>query len=194
MPAPLIRNPRGTNWGSFREGLREKLERGPEMNMKDETGLGLAVHWVQQAYEDNCPLRPVKKGRKSLRWTSEIESLRTEVIRIFTKCWQTIIHIAGNSTERLIRDIERSYERLPKILGGLSDPPGQLGYKGLYLGTLKSDWDLWWLLLESTHNPKGKPWISCLLLTSPTQLLWRGEWYPLLPAMPNVWTGRWLRG
>jgi hypothetical protein len=64
---------RGTNWGSFRESLREKLERGPEMNTKDEAGLGLAVHWVQQAlisaYEDNCPPRPAKKGRKSLRWT-----------------------------------------------------------------------------------------------------------------------------
>jgi hypothetical protein len=40
---------------------------GPEMNMEDEAGLGLAVHWVQQAlisvYEDNCPLRPVKTGR-----------------------------------------------------------------------------------------------------------------------------------
>jgi len=53
------------------------------MNMKDETGLGLAVHWVQQAlisaYENNCPLRPVKKGRKSLRWTLELESLRRGV-------------------------------------------------------------------------------------------------------------------
>jgi len=35
--------------------------------MKDEAGLGLAVHCVQQAlisaYEDNCTLRPVKTGR-----------------------------------------------------------------------------------------------------------------------------------
>jgi hypothetical protein len=59
IPASLIRNPRGTNWGSFREDLRDMLERGPEMNMKDEAGVGLAVHWLQQAlitaYEDNCP-------------------------------------------------------------------------------------------------------------------------------------------
>jgi hypothetical protein len=34
----LIMNPRGTNWGSFLEGLRVKLDRGPEMNMKDEAG------------------------------------------------------------------------------------------------------------------------------------------------------------
>jgi len=57
VPALLIRNTRGTNWGSFREGLRDKLERGHEMSMDDEAGLGLAVHWIQQAlitaYEEN---------------------------------------------------------------------------------------------------------------------------------------------
>jgi hypothetical protein len=36
---------------------------------------------------------------------------------------------------------------------------GQLGYTGLYLGTPKSGWDIWWLLLDSAHNPKGKTWI-----------------------------------
>jgi hypothetical protein len=70
----------GTNWGTFREGLRDRLERGPEMNMRDEAGVGLATHWVQQvlisAYEGNCPLRPVKTGRQSLNWTSELQSLR----------------------------------------------------------------------------------------------------------------------
>jgi len=36
------------------------------MNIKDEAGLGLAIDRVQQdlisAYEDNCPLRPLKTG------------------------------------------------------------------------------------------------------------------------------------
>jgi hypothetical protein len=107
MPVPLIRSPSGTNLGSFQEGLREKLERVPEMNMKDEAGLGLAVHWVQQAlittYEDNYPLRPVRKGRKSLRWTSELESLRREVRRLFNMCW------ADNSSNswELYREVQR---------------------------------------------------------------------------------------
>ena len=61
----LIRNPRGTNWGSFREGLTDRLERGPQMNIKDEAGVGLAVHWVQQdlilAYECNYPLTLLKQ-------------------------------------------------------------------------------------------------------------------------------------
>jgi hypothetical protein len=39
----LIRNLRGTNWDSFQEGLKGILERDPEMNMKDEAGLGLAI-------------------------------------------------------------------------------------------------------------------------------------------------------
>jgi hypothetical protein len=79
----LIRNPKGTNWGSFRGSLGEKLERGPEMSMKDEAGLGLAVHSIQQAlisaFKDNCPLPPIRKGKKSLRWTRELELLRREV-------------------------------------------------------------------------------------------------------------------
>jgi len=45
----LIRNPRGTNWGSFREGLSDRLEMCPQMNMKDEVRLGLAIHCVQQS-------------------------------------------------------------------------------------------------------------------------------------------------
>jgi hypothetical protein len=89
VPAPLIRNPRGTNWGSFRADLRGKLERGPEMSMRDEAGLGLAVHWIQQAlistYKGNCPLRPARKGKKSLRWAPK--SLRREVRRPFNRCW-----------------------------------------------------------------------------------------------------------
>jgi hypothetical protein len=36
VPVPLIRNPRGTNWGSFREDLREKLGMDPKMSMRDE--------------------------------------------------------------------------------------------------------------------------------------------------------------
>jgi hypothetical protein len=86
----LIRNPRGTNWGSFKEDLRDRLERGPEMHIKNEAGLGLAIHWVQQAlvlaYENNCPLRPVKIGRQSLKWTTELESLRRGVRRLFNAC------------------------------------------------------------------------------------------------------------
>jgi hypothetical protein len=59
-------NPRGTNWGSIRERLRYRLKRCPEMNIKDEVGLWLVVHWVQQAlisaYEDNCLLDLLKQA------------------------------------------------------------------------------------------------------------------------------------
>jgi hypothetical protein len=90
VPVLLTRNPRGTNWGSFREDPRERLEGGPEMSMKEKAGLGLAAHWIQQAlilaYEGNCPLIPIRRGRKSLKWTLELQVVRREVRRLFNKC------------------------------------------------------------------------------------------------------------
>jgi hypothetical protein len=90
IPVRLIRNPRCTKWGSFKEDLRDLLERGPAMDMKIEAGLGLAIHWLQQAlilaYENNCPLKPVNMGRQSLKWTTELESLRKRVRRLLNKC------------------------------------------------------------------------------------------------------------
>jgi hypothetical protein len=69
VPVRLIRNPQGTNWGSFIEDLRDQPGRGPVMDMKSEAGLGLAIRWVQQAlvlaYEDNCPLN-------LLRWVGKL--------------------------------------------------------------------------------------------------------------------------
>ena len=43
MPVRL----RGTNWDFSREGPKGILERGPEMNIKDEAGVGLAILAVQ---------------------------------------------------------------------------------------------------------------------------------------------------
>ena len=83
VPVRLIRNPRGTSWDSFREELQGILERGP-------AGLGLANLSVQQALisacENKCPLKRVRTGRHSLKWTFELKCLRREVRRLFTKC------------------------------------------------------------------------------------------------------------
>jgi len=86
----LNRNPRATNQDSIQEGLKGILERGPAMNMKDEAGLGLAIISVQQAlilaYEDNCPLKSVRTGKHSLKWTYELQCFRREVRRLFNMC------------------------------------------------------------------------------------------------------------
>jgi len=39
--------------------------------------------------------------------------------------------------------------------------PCHLGYLGLFLGTLKLSWVLWWLLRIGARSVKGKPWNSC---------------------------------
>ena len=53
------------------------------MNMKDGAGLGLTIYYVQQAlisdYENNCPLRVARTGKRCLKWTSNLESLRRQV-------------------------------------------------------------------------------------------------------------------
>jgi hypothetical protein len=98
----LIRIPTGTNWVSFQEDLRDGLGRGLEMNMGDEVGLGLTIHWVQQAlitaYEDKCPLRPVKTGSCSLKWTAQLESLRRGVRRLFNTFTAKIDHSRFNNS------------------------------------------------------------------------------------------------
>jgi len=60
------------------------------MKMKDEARLGLAIPFVQQAlisaYEDNCPIEPVRTGRNSLKGIPELESLSRAVRRHFNNC------------------------------------------------------------------------------------------------------------
>ena len=143
---------------------------------------------------DNCPLRPVRRGRKSLRWTSELGSLRREVRPLFNRCqannnsysWELYretqrryrkeVRKASKETWRnfctTISDLPRTarLHRDPKIrLGSLVAPSGE---------RMQSEGETLDLLL-ATHFPNS--------------LLWRGERYPPLPAVPNVQTGRWLR-
>ena len=86
----LVRNTKANNWSSYKGDMRDRLQWGPEMDMKNEAGLGLAINPVQHAlisaYEDNCPLRPVKTGRQSLKWTAELQFFRIELRRLFNKC------------------------------------------------------------------------------------------------------------
>jgi hypothetical protein len=71
--------------------------------------LELDIKCVQQAlnsaYENNCPHRPLKTGRRSLKWTLELDSLRRGGRRLFKSAEEIIIRIIGNCMERLSRDI-----------------------------------------------------------------------------------------
>jgi hypothetical protein len=112
------------------------------MSMKDEAGLGLAVHWIQQAllsaFEDNCPLRPIRKGTKSMRWTRELQFLRRELRRLFNRCrakndphsWELYIEAQRRyrkEVRKAPRDMWRSFvssvndlPRAARIYGALS--------------------------------------------------------------------------
>jgi len=81
------------------------------MSMKDKAALGLAVHWIQQAlitaYEDNCSFRLPKKGRKSLKWTSELQSVLREGRQLVN------IYRANNKpySWELYREAQRKYRK-----------------------------------------------------------------------------------
>ena len=134
--------------------------------MKTEAGLGLAIHSIQQAlisdYEDNCPLRPVKTGRQSLKWTEELQSLRREVRRLFSKCrsdnnphsWE-LYRGAQRNYRKEVRKVSRNAWRT--FCSSVNDLPRSAGLHRVPLGSLKSSWDLWWLLRVGAGSPRGKP-------------------------------------
>jgi len=173
VPALLISNPRGTNWGTLRGDLTDKLERGPELSMQDEAGLGLPVQWIQQTlvtvYEENCPIRPNKNGRISLKWTPELAPLRREVIQLFIR------YRADNksSSWELYRQAQRRYreevrkaskETWRNFCGSIK----HISRSARLHRSLSRDPKT--KLRERTQS-EGKPWISYLLLTSPNRLL-----------------------
>jgi hypothetical protein len=84
-----LQGPKEHQLGLLLGGSGSTLEQAPEMDLKDEAGLGLAISFVQgaliMAYEDNCPLKIGRKGKCPLKLTSNLESLRREVRRLFNK-------------------------------------------------------------------------------------------------------------
>jgi hypothetical protein len=97
------------------------------MNMEDEAGLGVATNWVQQAlisaYEDNCPLRPVKTGRQSLKWTVELESLRRGVRQLYNRCRSDKSPQSWALYRQAQQNYRKALRRLPEMLGGPSVAP-----------------------------------------------------------------------
>jgi len=75
--------------------------------MKLDWGLQFTRFSRPLAYKDNCPLRPVKTGRQSLKWAVELESLRREVRRTLICADQIRNHIDGHSIEWLSAIIGR---------------------------------------------------------------------------------------
>jgi hypothetical protein len=63
--------------GLLSRGTEGQTGEAPGINMKDEAGLGLAVLSVQQAiipsYDDNCPLKPAKRGKHPVKWALELQ-------------------------------------------------------------------------------------------------------------------------
>jgi hypothetical protein len=101
--------------------------------MEDEAGLGLAVQWIQQAlvtaYEENCPLRPTKNGRKSLRWTPEIPEKYVSICSDSLAALKALR--AVRTTSPLVHQCQRALNDIfVQHAVGLFWVPGHAGIRG----------------------------------------------------------------
>ena len=165
--------------------------------------MGLAILWVQQAlisaYEDNCPLRPVKTGRYSLKWTSELVSLRKGVRCLFNKCridrnlqsWE-LYREAQWSFMKEVRKASKDAWRT--FCSSINDLP----LTARLHRALSRDHKIKLVSLvapSGRHTPSEGETLDLLLATHfPNSWLQGWRWPLLLPTVPNVWTGGWLRG
>ncbi|XP_032689122.1 uncharacterized protein LOC116852664 [Odontomachus brunneus] len=82
------RNPRNTNWTSYRKDLGTILKKAPSrFNTKQD--LEVASQFVSdaiiEAYEANCPLRQKQVSTKIPWWNNELIKLRVETRRLFNR-------------------------------------------------------------------------------------------------------------
>lgn len=173
----LISNPRGTNWDSFQVDMKGRLEQGPPMNIKDKAGFGLTIGFVQKGlispYKDNCPLKVVRANKRSLKWTSTLQSLRKrgrwpsknrwtkENLRAGNLIWDHLkyrkeVRKTSKESLRTFCNAINNLAVLARLHGALSRDP-------------KSGWDLWCLLPVCKCNPRRKLHNSRSLLIFLTQ-------------------------
>lgn len=170
--APLVRNPRRTNWLSYKGDLEAPLE-GLRRKVKTVEDLDCIANAVQDAiltsYHDNCPVRQ-RGGRSNTKWwTSYLERKRAHVRRLYNHCkvsgkwgiyhkalteYTTAIKTAKqDSWQRFTMELKSLKEaaRLQKVLASNpANPMGTLKFPGgNYTGNARESLEL---LLE-THFP-----------------------------------------
>lgn len=113
------RNPRFTNWCSYKKDLKKFLDAVPgKFNSVDD--LEVAVDYVQQAiltsYHQNCKLTSTSSPRRVPWWSSELSSLRKKCRKLFNRAkktgdWQTYRN-ALTTYSKAIRDAKKcSWQR-----------------------------------------------------------------------------------
>jgi hypothetical protein len=122
------RNPKRTNWESYREDLKANLRAVPRV-VHSVRIVELAVDLVQQAilssYHKNCPARMALSPRKVPWWNKELSRLKASTRRLFNKAkktgnWEpdkmalTSYHIAIRKAKRSSwREYCRGIENVP---------------------------------------------------------------------------------
>jgi hypothetical protein len=86
------RNPKGTNWESYREDLKVNLGVVPRV-VHSVQNVELAVDLLQQAilssYHQNCPARVALLSRTVPWWNKELSRLKASTRRLFNQAKRT---------------------------------------------------------------------------------------------------------
>lgn len=110
-PETTYRNPRATDWTSYREVLSGRL-RGTDGRSRTEGGIEGDVESLQasiiHAYEAACPAKTRKVNKKVAWWNRELGKLRSASRRLLNKA------LRANSEENwaAYRSTQRTYKRL----------------------------------------------------------------------------------
>lgn len=107
------RNPRTTDWNSYREALVGRLG-GTGGWMKTERrieeGVNTLTSAIIQSYEAACPVRERKSVKKVAWWSGELSKLRSDSRRMLNRAMKTM----AEPDWAIYRATQRTYKRLVK--------------------------------------------------------------------------------
>lgn len=180
------RNPRATNWGGYRDHLKESLGtivKSIRSIEQLESAVGDLETHMKNAFLENCPLKTTKSNRRIPWWNNNLSKLRRESRRLFNRAkinkdWDSYKKALTEFNRELRRAKRTSWRKfceeihstshLAKIHKILSKmPPSHLGLLKRPDGTFTETAEETLELLAQTHFPGS---ITCNTCMSPAQL------------------------
>ena len=111
IPPVYRRNPRSTDWGAYKRNLGNRIGDWT-VHAQDSNELEQEVNNLQTAiiasFEESCPLRRVKMGRKVPWWSQRLSELRKEC----RKTLRRALYSRAEQDWELYKEIRREYKSL----------------------------------------------------------------------------------
>ncbi|XP_039306377.1 uncharacterized protein LOC120359948 [Solenopsis invicta] len=181
-----FRDPRRTDWDSYRVDLKCHLEGFPRRHGTEEE-LELCVDHLQRAlvesYERNCPERAVKNSRGNSWWSPKLQELRNyrdSVVKAQKKSWKEFCESVEGvpETARLCRILARNPDA---VLDSISLPDGTMVTRERCLvhlleasfpGFRREHGELFAHDAEGSRRPRKADWGLAASIVKPGKVRW----------------------